>query len=575
MKNIALLAVLLSGFAGLAFAFSGSQVAPGLSPSGVHTNLATDEQGHAVNGSLPSFKSPLTYLPNASGIYLATANLRNIPGRNDLIVPGYPLTQTINILLSNGDGTFATGTAIPTTYPPDGGATGPEEVATADVNGDGCLDIVVALHSASEVGVYLGTPGSGGLCTGAFTQAPWSPYAAASGIQSIGVAKLGLVSGATNFSIVAGQGSSTTIDVWAGNGDGTFGTVDGGPTATYTGGNGMRQMVLTDINNDGFVDIVTLDRTTRALATLFGTTGATFGSVVETSFPTISGGSEIGLAVGDLNGDAVDDVVIARSTGFLVYLGATNGANNWTPGLSGTYPAPTTPAGGGTFTTVAMGDINGDGIPDVALTLNGSGAPNSITAGVGIYYGSGGGSFGQVPFLASMAGQSGQNLGPQGIVLSDFNQDGFLDVAACSAVASTPSIPAVAVYNSQPSLRTVPAPIGVQNVYQVVPNAQESLNVVCCGTSDGGATATALPTTPLIGRSSALIVNQGSAAICIGPNSGVLPPAYQGDAGCVNGLPVQAGQALTEGVGFNLQDYCSSAAPQTLATGCTTIREVR
>jgi hypothetical protein len=75
---------------------------------------------------------------------------------------------------------------------------------------------------------------------------------------------------------------------------------------------------------------------------------------------------------------------------------------------------------------VDVGDLNGDGIDDIAVAdfyLNPSVTPNSST--VDIYFGKGDGTFTAGPLLSI-----GATFGPQFAVLGDFNNDGCLDVLA-------------------------------------------------------------------------------------------------------------------------------------------------
>jgi hypothetical protein len=88
-----------------------------------------------VGGSLPTTSDVLTDV--------------NGDGKLDMVAPNYQ-SNTLGVLLGNGDGTFKTAV----TY-----ASGGSEVisiAVGDINGDGKPDIVVANGLSSSVSVLLG-----------------------------------------------------------------------------------------------------------------------------------------------------------------------------------------------------------------------------------------------------------------------------------------------------------------------------------------------------------------------------------------------------------------------------------
>lgn len=89
------------------------------------------------------FKPVRTYLSGGtSAVSVAAADL-NGDGKLDIVVSNLSACYTcsngsVGILLGNGDGTFQAAQ----TY--DAGGNGAAEIAVADVNGDGKLDVLVA-----------------------------------------------------------------------------------------------------------------------------------------------------------------------------------------------------------------------------------------------------------------------------------------------------------------------------------------------------------------------------------------------------------------------------------------------
>jgi len=307
------------------------------------------------------------------------------------------------------------------------GGNGPNAVVVADVNADGIPDLVVANWCtdstcvASSVGVLLGKGdgtfqpavayGSGGL------------YA-----DSVAVAD---VNGDGNADIVVGTcgfpkvlncvASGGKAGVLLGNGDGTF-----QPAVSYTlGGFGATSVAVADVNGDGKPDL--LVATGSAVGVLLGNGDGTFQTVTKYS----SGGlTALSVAVADVNGDAKPDLVVANwctdssctASSVGVLLG--NG--------DGTFQTAVTYNSGGIFAnSVVIGDVNGDGKPDLVVS-NGS-ATGADAGNVGVLLGNGDGTF-QTAVPYNRGG-----YGAGSVALADVNGDGKPDVvvANCSTSVKT------------------------------------------------------------------------------------------------------------------------------------------
>jgi hypothetical protein len=254
----------------------------------------------------------------------------------------------VGIMLGNGDGTFQPVQNY------DAGGQLPTSVTAADVNGDGKIDLVIA-HSLipGSVSVLLGN-GDGTF------QPAQSFYSGGAGALS---AAVGDINGDGKLDLVVdnvddGQGGITSIvGVLVGNGDGTFQPVQTYSTGRFYGGGATSNTIaLADLSHDGKLDILEIMYCVRALGCEAGgflgvLTGNGDGTFQPVQLYNTGGLYPTSIAVGDVNGDGNLDVVAED------YLLLGNGDGTFQPGRA---------IGGGGM--VALADINRDGHLDV---LNG------------------------------------------------------------------------------------------------------------------------------------------------------------------------------------------------------------
>jgi CSLREA domain-containing protein len=366
-----------------------------------------------------AFSPAVGSLPSAA----ATADL-NADGNLDLIISNRN-SGTVSVLLGNGDGTFQPQKLFTSLAIPWG-------IAVGDLNGDGIPDLVIGTLN-SGLNIALGN-GDGTFTVTNLTQGncPSSPV-------------LADVNGDGKLDIIVGNECGSGILVFLGNGNGTFQA----PT-TVSGSSDIYSLVVADFNGDGILDIAAANRVGSASVDVYkGTGSGNFAAVVH--YPALAGAWSV--AAGDFNGDGKLDLVVTSSAaaGIAVLLG--NGDATFQPE---TFVATT-----GNYYAVRTGDINSDGKQDI-VTLT------STT--VQAWPGNGDGTF-QAP--QSM----GSAFGIYGLALGDFQTAGGLGVAATSTSTANVFVPTALLTPSTQAFGSVGVGSSTQKIFTLTNSTSLTLAI--------------------------------------------------------------------------------------------------
>jgi hypothetical protein len=215
-----------------------------------------------------------------------------------------------------------------------------------------------------------------------------------------------------NLDLATANFGDNTVTILLGDGSGGFTPAAGSP---FTVGTNPQSVAVADFNGDRNPDIVTANNNSNDLTVLLG--NGTGGFEPAPGSPIAAGLFPQSVAVGDFNGDGKPDLVEANSGNNIVRLLLSNGAGGFTGGgavQTGSLPH-----------SVAVADFNGDGKLDVVAANYGS---NTVTVLLG--NGSGG-------LIAAAGSPFAVGVNPESVLAADINGDGRPDIVTANSGGNT------------------------------------------------------------------------------------------------------------------------------------------
>ena len=309
---------------------------------GVLLHVAASGRGYAPEVRYAVDKNPYG---------IAAADLDG-DGLSDLITTSFS-ADSVSVLLNSRShpGSFGAPTNLAAKFV--------SSVAAADMDGDGRPDLVIA---ANPLLLAVQQPGQPGVFA-----VPAPLYVNPSG-KTFGAVALGDLDGDGLTDVVVADDDGVKVLFHAPQATDTQITVAALIFSNTRVGESPA-VAIADIDGDGRNDLVITDPDGNALVVLLQDPAAA-GHFLAPRTTTLPSGMGAAIAIADLNGDGLPDVVTSGSDGVAVFLQDPQRPGQFTPAQS--YGAPLTADG------VAIVDVDGDGLPDVVTS---SGVSSEVVNG--------------------------------------------------------------------------------------------------------------------------------------------------------------------------------------------------
>src|SRR5579863_1040250 len=306
---------------------------------------------HADPPTAPAFH-PLTIHTDKCPRWITVADV-NHDGHPDILVANAE-AGTLTVLLGDGKGSFH-----PTPQSPLACGHLPNDIAVADMNGDGNPDLVIANHQSPYITILLGD-GKGG-----FHPAPGSPFDVHSRPHPHAVAVADFNSDG-KLDVATDDWGNNRIEIMLGDGRGAIAA----PGRYFvTGRRPYERLRTADFNHDGIADIVTTNLDDDTVSILLGDGHGGVHNAPCSPFP--AGGKPWQLAIDDIDGDGNADLVIIPYQPDLASPSQSAVTILLGDGKGGFHPMPGTPLPLGACrgpNSVAAGDLRGDGHHAIAVS---------------------------------------------------------------------------------------------------------------------------------------------------------------------------------------------------------------
>jgi hypothetical protein len=334
---------------------------PDLAVANFSSNTVSIFRNITSSGSITaaSFAAKVDFATGSAPISVAIGDLDG-DGKPDLAVAN-EAGNTVSVLRntsSSGSISFAGQVAFATGF-----GSNPYSVAIGDLDGDGKPDLAVANHGNNKVSVFRNTSSSGSI-----NFATKADFATGTTPGSVAIGDL---DGDGKPDLAVANEVSNTVSVFRNTS--SSGSINFATKVDFATGTTPGSVAIGDLDGDGKPDLaVTNEASTAHSVSILGNTSVSGSINFDSKVDFQTGNTAMSVAIGDLDGDGKPDLAVSNyqdgTVSVLRNTTLSSGSINFNPKVDF--------ATGGGPRSVAIGDLDGDGKPDLALA---NGSSNTVS----------------------------------------------------------------------------------------------------------------------------------------------------------------------------------------------------
>src|SRR5215471_14107437 len=302
-------------------------------------------------------------------------------------------------------------------------------------------DLVVVNSGSNNISIHLGEVDSNGIANGSFTEAPTSPITVGTSPSAVVVADF---NGDGFLDVAVANQGDNSISVFRGKGDGTFAEFPTSPFKLKNTGSTFEQAPITMVsanfqnktldtdNGANEVDLAIVNQVSNNVTILLGSIDDNQNVIFTEAAgsPIEVGNSPVAVASGDLNADGVPDLAIVNQAdnSLTVLLASANLDATFSAAQGSPLQTPSKPAG------IVIANFANGAVPDLAVTDE---AVNTLA----VYVGQGQGTFSSPIELDAP-------ISPTALITSVLSSSGLPDVALVGKDSSGGGVVAVILNSS-------------------------------------------------------------------------------------------------------------------------------